>query len=140
MAIFLDDKKSNSIPILRSPPQLLELGPGGTNVQAATPVHPVQLIQMQAEPRRVETQKALMARIYGAHVPMRMTMEETILSQFQRMPGLPSSMVGLETLLNTDTKIDYADYLGGPELSEKQVDVHALIEARLGDRPPRLFH
>lgn len=41
-------------------------------------------------------------RIYGAAPAMRMEMERRILSQFQRLPGLRSELVGLETMLGED--------------------------------------
>jgi proteasome maturation protein len=43
---------------------------------------------------------------------MKLEMEQAILSQFQRLPGLKSSMVGLDTLMNRDEDIDAGDYLG----------------------------
>jgi len=135
----LDEKSMNSVPMLRAPVDVMRTGLGKANLKAeAAPVHPVQLVQLQAEPKRMETKKALLAKVYGAHLPLKLTMEEAILSQFQRMPGLQSSLVGLETMLNRDTTIDYADYLGDPELSEKMVDVHSMMEARLGDNKSNL--
>lgn len=44
---------------------------------------------------------------------MRLEMEREVLSKFKRLPGLPSSFVGLETILGTDEDIDFEDYLNG---------------------------
>ncbi len=38
-------------------------------------------------------------------------MEQTILAQVHRLPSLPSSFVGLETVLGDDTNIEFGDYL-----------------------------
>src|SRR5688572_23446763 len=51
--------------------------------------------------------------LFGTHMFMRMQMEKTILSQFRRLPGLPSEFVGLETILGEDETIDFDDYLQG---------------------------
>ena len=44
---------------------------------------------------------------------MRMKMEETILSQFRRLPGLTSEFSGLDTIMNRDEDIGFEDYLNG---------------------------
>jgi proteasome maturation protein len=54
----------------------------------------------------------MLAAVHGTHAPMRLEMEQAILSQFQRLPGLKSNFVGLETLLGRDEEIDFGDYLG----------------------------
>ena len=51
--------------------------------------------------------------VYGPGFALRNKMEEQILSQFRRMPGLESHHVGLDTLLGLDETIDVEDYLGG---------------------------
>ncbi len=51
--------------------------------------------------------------IFGSHMFMRMRMDETILSQFQRLPGLRSEFCGLDTLLNRDEDFAFEDYLNG---------------------------
>ncbi|CAJ1455160.1 unnamed protein product [Effrenium voratum] len=38
-------------------------------------------------------------------------MERELLSQFQRLPGLPSSLVGLETVLDMDETIEFEDIM-----------------------------
>ena len=43
----------------------------------------------------------------------RLEMEKEILGQFQRLPVLESSFVGLETVLGTDEDIEYEDFLSG---------------------------
>jgi hypothetical protein len=80
------------------------------------------------------TKKQMLAKVYGSHMPLQMTMEENILSQFRRFPGLQSSMSGLETMLNMDETIEFEDYLGAPQVSTEQVEVFAAMERRLGDK------
>lgn len=45
-------------------------------------------------------------------MPMQRRMEMGILSQVGRLPGLPSSHLGLNTVLGRDETIDWEDYLG----------------------------
>jgi len=53
-----------------------------------------------------------MGNVYGTHLPMRVRIEMNILSQVQRLPGLPSHHVGLDTIMGRDETIDFEDYLG----------------------------
>ena len=62
---------------------------------------------------QLETKHFMMGQIYGKHLPMQIRMELDILSQGQRMPGLPNSNIGMETILGRDETIDFEDYLGG---------------------------
>lgn len=83
--------------------------------------------------------------IFGSHMFMKMRMDEAILSQYQRLPGLRSEFCGLDTLLNRDDEFTFEDYLSGipllknsdltslvPEMSETPVDVHDVMERKLG--------
>ena len=51
------------------------------------------------------------ARIYGSHAALRLKMDRSILAQYQRLPGMPSSFAGLDCVLQRDTKIDFSDVL-----------------------------
>jgi len=62
-------------------------------------------------------------------------MEQHIVAQFQRLPGLKSSLLGLETLMGTDEDIEFDDYLNDPEYREGSIDVFTAMENRLGDKP-----
>lgn len=54
------------------------------------------------------------ARLYGVAAAMRLKTEKEVLSaQAARLPGLPSSRVGLETVLGTDETIEFEDVLNG---------------------------
>ena len=44
---------------------------------------------------------------------MRLKTEKETLSQVRRAPGLPSSMIALETVLGTDETIEFEDFLNG---------------------------
>eukprot|EP00812_Abedinium_dasypus_P014737 NODE_8292_length_390_cov_176.214925.p3 GENE.NODE_8292_length_390_cov_176.214925~~NODE_8292_length_390_cov_176.214925.p3 ORF type:complete len:72 (-),score=31.64 NODE_8292_length_390_cov_176.214925:157-372(-) len=67
-------------------------------------------------------------------------MEREIVSQFQRLPGLQSSMVGLETLLDIDEELTEEDVFGREEAAPKSkitgpnFGLHDVMEARLNMR------
>ena len=60
-------------------------------------------------------------------------MERSVLSQVQRLPGVPSSHVGLDHMLGRDDKIGFEDVYGLPELRTRQpvTGVHDAVEKML---------
>ncbi len=58
----------------------------------------------------------MLALTYGIHAPLRHKMDRTMLAQSQRLPGLRSSLIGLQTVMGLDEKIEFEDYLGGTRL------------------------
>lgn len=86
--------------------------------------------------RELDSKLNMLGNVYGAHVPMRKRMDMRIVSACQRMPGLPSSNLGLEILLNKHEDLDFDDFLADPTFATEQIDVHLAMEKRLGlDRP-----
>jgi len=135
MASFTDDLElSNDLPVLTTGRDTMRQGLG-TIQNDKLPVHPVQIIQDTHFRRENESRKMMLNRVFGVYFPMRLQIEETILSQFQRFPGLKSSFVGLETLLGMDEEIEFEDYLSNPEYDTKMIDVFAEMEKRVGDQP-----
>lgn len=72
-------------------------------------------------------------RVYGSHAAWEKRMDRAVLSQVQRLPGLPSSHVGLDALLGKDQKLEWEDVLNVPELrpSMPKLSVHDLMENKL---------
>eukprot|EP00916_Digyalum_oweni_P013186 GHVL01021668.1.p1 GENE.GHVL01021668.1~~GHVL01021668.1.p1 ORF type:complete len:118 (+),score=17.87 GHVL01021668.1:54-407(+) len=74
-------------------------------------VHPAQKIQNN-KLADSENQKMILARaVYGIGAPMRMQMERNILARCRRLPGLPSSLLGLEMVLGLSDQIDFEDFM-----------------------------
>ncbi len=125
-----------ALPVLKEPVDQMREGlkAGGFQSEASAP-HPVQAFQATRKEREFRARLDSVARLYGIGAAMRLKTEKGVLSQVQRAPGLPSSMVGLETVLGTDETIEFEDVLNDP--LEKpdlpiQVPVHDKMEARLG--------
>lgn len=77
-------------------------------------LHPVQKIEKEAVMTERMTRRKLKAAVYGSALPMREMMHEHMLSQCQRLPGLPSSYLGLESLTGRDETIEFQDFLNLP--------------------------
>jgi len=109
---------------------------------AKGPAHPVEGIERSWRQQELDSKLNMLGNIYGAHVPMRKRMELQIVSQPQRLAGLPSSRLGMEVLLNKHEDIDFDDFLGDPAYAAEAIDVHLAMEKRLGmdrelGKPPR---
>merc|ERR1719181_541940 len=100
--------------------------------------HPVERLVLDHTRRSEQQEMMTKALIYGQHAPLKAKMEREILSQFQRLPGLPSSMIGLETMMDMDDDLEFEDIFNleaeapmarttGPNFG-----LHEVMEARLG--------
>jgi len=95
--------------------------------------HPVQHIQKNWVIDEASRENFAIKRIFGTQMNMRLEMEKEILGKPKRLPGLPSSFVGLETVLGTDEDIDFEDYLSDPRTSETiPPSTHEMMETSLG--------
>mmetsp|Transcript_132533 Transcript_132533/g.247867 ORF Transcript_132533/g.247867 Transcript_132533/m.247867 type:complete len:143 (+) Transcript_132533:100-528(+) len=114
--------------------------PGPKTRAGTLPRHPVEKLLLTSYRRNEHQEMMTKALTYGQHAPIRAKMEREILSSFQRLPGLPSSLVGLETVMDMDDEIEFEDIFNleqnapvsrttGPNFG-----VHEVMEARLGMR------
>jgi len=51
-------------------------------------------------------------RVYGLHAAWEKRMDRAVLSTVARLPGIPSSHVGIDTLLRRHDKMGFEDVLG----------------------------
>mmetsp|Transcript_144080 Transcript_144080/g.461239 ORF Transcript_144080/g.461239 Transcript_144080/m.461239 type:complete len:150 (+) Transcript_144080:109-558(+) len=102
--------------------------------------HPVERLLLEDFKRAEKQEMMAKAIVFGQHAPIRAKMERNILAQFQRLPGLESSLLGLQTLLDLDDTIEFEDIFNleanaavstitGPNRS-----VHDIMEQRLNMR------
>eukprot|EP00027_Filamoeba_sp_ATCC50430_P008107 CAMPEP_0168550756 /NCGR_PEP_ID=MMETSP0413-20121227/5811_1 /TAXON_ID=136452 /ORGANISM="Filamoeba nolandi, Strain NC-AS-23-1" /LENGTH=126 /DNA_ID=CAMNT_0008581241 /DNA_START=30 /DNA_END=410 /DNA_ORIENTATION=- len=95
--------------------------------------HPVEAIQKNHYIHLERMRNFTLNNLFGSHMCVRLQMEKTILSQFQRLPTLHSEFVGLETIEGRDEQIDIDDYLNDPSESFTAVsDLHTAMEKKLG--------
>lgn len=88
---------------------LADTGPAKHSGEAQR--HPVERLLTDHSRREQQQEMMNKALVYGQHAPIRAKMERELLSQFQRLPGLPSSLVGLETVLDMDDTIEFEDIM-----------------------------
>eukprot|EP00434_Breviolum_minutum_P023769 symbB.v1.2.020968.t1/scaffold1791.1/size101237/8 len=88
---------------------LADMGPAKHSGEAQR--HPVERLLTDHSRREQQQEMMNKALVYGQHAPIRAKMERELLSQFQRLPGLPSSLVGLETVLDMDDTIEFEDIM-----------------------------
>mmetsp|Transcript_27695 Transcript_27695/g.41022 ORF Transcript_27695/g.41022 Transcript_27695/m.41022 type:complete len:137 (+) Transcript_27695:98-508(+) len=133
---------SASIPVMRSPNDLMINGPNSDNLAAAAiQSHPVDRMQ-RATKSTTSLDVDSIRRLYGSALAMRLTTERIHASNVGgRLPGLdahPNSNTMLETLTGDDITIDFGDYLntkmeraqGG--LGGQNMGVHDAMEVKLG--------
>merc|ERR1712194_634927 len=114
-------------------------GTGPTSRTGTQARHPVEKLVLDV---RRDDQMDLRAKamVHGAHAPLRAKMERELLSQFQRLPGLPSSLVGLETVLDMDDTIEYEEIFNLEEdapmskITGPNRSLHDVMEQRLNMR------
>jgi hypothetical protein len=68
----------------------------------------------------------LLRNTQGVHAAMRLNMEQTILSQYRRLPGFHSEFMGLEIMNDAMTTVGVEDFLNGVYLSPRLHDVRLL--------------
>ncbi|KAL1918590.1 uncharacterized protein VTP21DRAFT_2612 [Calcarisporiella thermophila] len=105
-----------------------------TVVTEVLPKHPLEQQLANWEETQQSLKLEMHRRVYGIHAPVRLLMEKNIVAQMQRLPGLPSSGVGLDILAGKDESLEFEDVLGDPEHSTDIIDIHAAMEHRLGLR------
>lgn len=98
---------------------MMQAGPNGLNfAAAASQNHFVDDLQRRSS---VYEDIDCVRRIYGSGLAMRLATERQMASKVGgRLPGMEgaivdSSNIALETLLGTDTKLDFQDVLSRPE-------------------------
>lgn len=122
----------SSIPFLTAPYDTLREGLG-TLKGDVLPTHPVEQIQEQHAKNATATKYQMLRDVYGAALPARMEIESQILSKFHRLPGLPSSKLGLQSMTGALDEIDFESMLGHPDEPDFALpDLHSQMELQLG--------
>lgn len=108
---------------------------GGAPPSFVVPPHPLELQQKQYlhQLERQQLQRASAA--FGLHAALRLKTEREMCAMTQRLPGLPSSLWGLQTVMGLDDQIMTEDYLGRDKPEEDggpMLTVHERIEREMG--------
>ncbi|KAI9208538.1 proteasome maturation factor UMP1 [Polychytrium aggregatum] len=95
------------------------------------PSHPLESHLKNWDETQQQLRNTMQRQVFGRHLPVRMQLDKQYLSQLRRMPGLPSSNLGLSILEGTDGNIDFEDFLT-EAVESTDVDGHGAIERVLG--------
>mmetsp|Transcript_18300 Transcript_18300/g.21117 ORF Transcript_18300/g.21117 Transcript_18300/m.21117 type:complete len:132 (+) Transcript_18300:108-503(+) len=128
---------SNSIPLMREPVNMMETGPSGSNFAAvAKQRHPVDDLQRLSTNNLSDIDEV--RKIYGSGLAMTLATERQMASKAGgRLPGMKSSLgessgILIETLLGTDTKLDFCNVFSQPDhLPTTEYNVHKAMERKL---------
>jgi len=93
--------------------------------------HPVEEIELTHKKRQQALEEFALQNVFGSHMVMRLELEKRFLSQFQRLPVLPSEMCGLDTITKRDLEMDFGDGFGAVESDDVTSELHELTEAKL---------
>ena len=124
-------QENTSLPFLTNPPDTLRDGlvTLKDGARAAHPVEVIQNSQKAGEAARME----MLQNVYGSALPARMQIERQLLERVGRLPGIPSSKLGLQSLTGTLDDFSFEAYLNLPDASEAAPpDMHAAMEKKLG--------
>lgn len=93
--------------------------------------HPLKAVEETFAQRELETNLQLLRRNEGIAAPMRIAMEMQAYKKVGRLPFLPSSRLHLDVITGRDETIDFGDFLGSDEFSERLSQPHVLAEKKL---------
>jgi hypothetical protein len=130
---------ASQIPMTRTPVNTMDDGPNGNNLASqGLARHPVDEMQRAQQNNHFDDLEDV-RRIYGSGLAMRLATERQMaMSVGGRLPGMDAiggqSNILLETLMGTDTKIEFADFLGRPEDMPIAAikNPHSAMETKLG--------
>jgi proteasome maturation protein len=122
----------HTLPFQAVPHDSLRQGLPALKEVSAVGRHPVEVIQEASRASGSASGPAL-RDLYGSAFVARQHIEQQILGKFQRLPGVPSSQLGLEALTGSLDDFSFDSYLGFPGESDlAQPDMHSQLEARHG--------
>lgn len=133
----------NSIPVMKKPANMMEVGPNGNNLQAAAlQKHPIEVMQKRQAVQRVSflgtDEEEEVRRLYGSGFAMRLATERRMAADVggHGVAGLPTTNMMHDILTGNDMKLQFEDVLSLPEhrpLFVKHLeDPHAAMERKLG--------
>mmetsp|Transcript_7343 Transcript_7343/g.11048 ORF Transcript_7343/g.11048 Transcript_7343/m.11048 type:complete len:132 (-) Transcript_7343:304-699(-) len=125
-----------SLEFLRQGPRdVMRDGPNSSTLSQPAHHHPVHTIASQRHDREWTAKMNQVSRIWGSAAAMRLQTERQLLSQFNRAAmGLPSSLVGLETVTGRDEVLEFEDFLNLPSEAPTapKFTIHEAMEVKFG--------
>lgn len=93
--------------------------------------HPLKASEEAHLTKELEFDMQMLRRNEGLAAPMRIMMELNAYKQVGRLPFLPSSRVHMDVITGRDETIDFSDFLGTEEFSERLCHPQTVAEKKL---------
>ncbi|KAK3099199.1 hypothetical protein FSP39_000905 [Pinctada imbricata] len=100
--------------------------------ESTSAVHPLEHSEKHWNENKCQMDFAMLRKMEGIHMPLRLQMENNISQKMCRLPGMVSSNVMRDTLTGRDEMIDFEDVLNNPFEAEEVGNIHMLMEKRQG--------
>lgn len=131
---------SAMLPFQLTPHDSLRQGLPSLKEEYTATKHPVEAIQEQHAQRATSSSRLQTLKdLYGVAAPAKLQIETQILGKFGRLPGLPSSQLGLESLTGALDEFEFESFVGvaADEAELLPPDLHSRMEAKLkmGTKP-----
>lgn len=124
---------ADGLPVAMGPADLMRTGFRNLESEMMAP-HPIEGVERRAAGAEFSSKIERVRRTYGSHMAMRIATEQAQFNREHRLPGLPSSKIGLEILSGKDNTIEFADFLNNPQerADPPKVDFHRVTEIKHG--------
>ncbi|KAJ8297458.1 hypothetical protein KUTeg_023989 [Tegillarca granosa] len=93
--------------------------------------HPLEHSEKHWNENKQKMDYVMLRNTIGVHAPLKLQMEKHVALKMQRLPGLPSSNLMMDTLTGRDDMIEFEDFLGDPVNSERMGHPHVMMEKQL---------
>ena len=110
--IFSITMEQQGLPVYNGPIDHLRYGFRSLESEMTAP-HAVAAFQKNRGEAEWACKMDMVRRSYGSHLAMRLASERAMFSRPHRLPGLQSSNISLDTVMGTDSMIDFTDFLNG---------------------------
>lgn len=128
----MDHLPNNALPMRSEPHDDLRYGLSTLKEEAAVS-HPVEALERTRPKEAWDSREKMLRSVYGSALPARLQIERQILGRVQRLPGIPSARLGLESLSGELDDFHLTSFIGANDESEiPQPNLHGIMEARLG--------
>ncbi|CAK9045147.1 Proteasome maturation protein (Proteassemblin) (Protein UMP1 homolog) (mUMP1), partial [Durusdinium trenchii] len=123
-------EQNHEVPVIQ-PHDVMRNGLHSVKAELAPP-HPVEKMQKERRAREMDSKMRDLTAQQGIAAAMRYQADHRLLSQYHRLPGIPSSFAGFENYTGADSEISFEDWLGEPELSPQYLaNFHETMEHKL---------
>jgi len=130
----MNDYAAGGLPVLSGSVDHMRCGFRSLESEMGTAQHPVKRIQSQSKHAMWSSKLESVRRMHGSHMAMKLATEKEMFDRSHRLVGLQSSSIGCQTLMGTDDKIDFSDFLNVPNQRPDvpKLDIHSQMEIKLG--------